>query len=90
VLKAGLEGVKREVKPPEALEEDIYENGRYKMLDRLPATLIDALNAFGNDELIFHTLKPAAKEFLDLKRKEWEEFTTRRVTDWELERYLDL
>jgi len=90
VLKAGLEGVKKGIEPPKALEEDIYENGRYKTLDRLPGTLIDALNAFEKDETIFNALAPASKEFLDLKRKEWEEFTTRRVTDWELERYLDL
>jgi glutamine synthetase len=90
VLKAGLEGIKKEIKPPRALEGDIYQNGRYKTLDKLPTTLIEALYELEKDDLIYNTLKLAGKEFLELKKKEWEEFTTRRVTDWELERYLDL
>jgi len=90
VLKAGLEGIKKEIKPPGALEGDIYQNGRYKTLNKLPTTLIEALYELEKDDLIYNTLKLAGKEFLELKKKEWEEFTTRRVTDWELERYLDL
>jgi glutamine synthetase len=90
LLKAGIDGVRRKVKPTEPIEDDIYENGRYKTLDSLPSTLEEALKALEKDKLVKETLKQAYKEFVSLKQAEWKEFVTRKVTDWEVERYFDV
>jgi glutamine synthetase len=89
LLKAGIEGIKNEIEPEEAIEEDIYENGRYKKLDSLPSTLQEALEELKKDSVIKSTLGLAYEKFLDLKKAEIEEYMARKITDWEIEKYFD-
>jgi glutamine synthetase len=89
LLKAGLEGIKNKIEPGEAIEEDIYENEKYKSLNSLPSTLEEALEELKKDELIKNVLGQAFEKFLELKEAEWEEYTKRKITDWEFEKYFD-
>ena len=89
LLKAGIEGIKNEIEPEEAIEEDIYENGRYKKLDSLPSTLQEALEELKKDNIIKSTLSLAYEKFVDLKKAEIEEYMARKITDWEIEKYFD-
>ena len=43
----------------------------------------------GRHEVIQAALGPIYPEFLDLKRREWQEYH-RQVTSWEVERYLTM
>ena len=90
LLKAGLDGIQKKIDPPEAIEEDIYETKRYEKLDTLPSDLKEAIEALKRDKLIKETLGPAFEKFVDLKEAEWEEYTKRRITDWEMWKYFDL
>jgi glutamine synthetase len=89
LLRAGLEGIKNKIEPGEAIEEDIYENEKYKSLESLPSTLEEALKELEKDELIKNVLGPAFEKFFELKEAEWEEYTKRKITDWEFEKYFD-
>jgi glutamine synthetase len=90
LLKAGLEGIKNKIDPGEAIEKDIYENGFYKNLDSLPSNLEEALEELEKDDLIKNVLGLAFEKFLELKKSEWEEYTKRKITDWEFEKYFDV
>jgi glutamine synthetase len=90
LLKAGLDGIKNKIKPEDALEEDIYETGRYKKLECLPSNLGEALEELRKDEIIRNTLGPIFEKFFELKKSEWEEYTRRKITNWEFEKYFDV
>jgi glutamine synthetase len=90
LLKAGLDGIRNEIEPGEAIEEDIYENEGYKRLESLPSTLEEALEEFKKDEIIKSILGPSFEKFFDLKKSECEEFNKRKITDWEIEKYFDV
>lgn len=90
LLVAGLDGIKRNLEPPKSIEEDIYEYGLYKKLPTLPSNLEKALDSFERDSLLREALGAAGENFLKLKREEWAEYASRRITDWEYERYFDV
>jgi len=94
MLKAGLDGIKNDLKPPEPVEEDIYqlddESLRHKNIDILPTSLWKALGALKKDELVSGVLgEHLFERYVDVKTKEWDEFR-RQVTDWEIDTYLDI
>ena len=87
-LKAGLDGIKRNLTPPEPAEEDLYHINPYLQLKNLPSSLDEALDALKNNDLIASALGPHVYErFMEAKRQEWAEYRL-CVTQWELERYL--
>ncbi|MEM3830257.1 MAG: glutamine synthetase, partial [Conexivisphaerales archaeon] len=90
LLAAGMDGVKRNLEPPEPIEKDIYEYGLYRDLPTLPQTLEKALDALEEDKLLRSSLRLAGENFIKLKRQEWEDYATRRITDWEYEKYFDV
>ncbi len=55
----------------------------------LPQSLDEALDELERDEVIQAGLGPIYPEFLQLKRKEWNDYH-RQVTAWEVERYLTM
>jgi glutamine synthetase len=93
MLRAGLEGIERNLPVPEPVEENLYhfdESERARRnITTLPGSLAEALDALESDELLRETLGEHIYErFLEAKRQEWDEFRI-RVTPWEVERYLD-
>ena len=57
-------------------------------IESLPGSLEEALNALEADQLILDTLgEHVATNFLEGKRKEWDEYRT-RVSSWEREKYI--
>ncbi|MFX0113393.1 MAG: type I glutamate--ammonia ligase [Candidatus Hodarchaeota archaeon] len=94
ILSAGLHGIANELKPPAPVEEDIYKMNEHERISRgievLPANLGAALNELSTDIILQKGLGDTLFEkFLDLKTKEWREFST-IVHDWERKKYLDV
>jgi glutamine synthetase len=91
MLKAGLDGVRRELPLPAAAEEDLVTmNARSRIHVPLPMTLGDAIQELQRDEVIADTLGPLIFErFVESRQKEWEEYR-QHVSMWELERYLPI
>ena len=92
MLRAGLDGVERELTPPEPAEEDLYSmdeaRRRARHMEVLPGSLEEALHCLADDVVIQDALGPHVYEqFVEAKIQEWDEYRT-RVTPWEVERYL--
>ena len=93
MLKAGLDGVKRKLTVPEAVEENLYAFDESELAKRqirtLPGSLGEAIDELKRDELVQEALGPHVYErFVEAKTIEWNEYRT-YVSPWELERYLD-
>ena len=94
LLSAGLEGIRRQLEPPAAVEEDIYKMTPAERAERgievLPGNLNEALQELAQDEVLTSCLGDALSDkFLDMKRKEWMEYST-IVHSWERKKYLDV
>lgn len=94
MLGAGLDGIRRDLTPPPPVNEDVYNFDEYDLQERaigtLPGTLAEALDALENDEVIQKALGQNITDvFLRAKRAEWGQYRI-QVTDWELERYLEM
>ena len=91
MLKAGLDGIRRELPLPDAAEEDLYHvDPRARGLETLPGSLGDALDELQRDELIAAALGPHIFErYVEAKALEWDEYRL-HVSQWELDRYLPI
>ncbi len=93
MLKAGLDGIKRNLKPRAPVEENVYgfNNGKLKELniDVLPHSLWGAIKELKKDKVIQEALgKQTYESYVTAKTKEWDDFRI-HVTDWEVKRYLE-
>src|SRR5690606_22479412 len=93
VLAAGMDGVERELYTGPRISADIYEWSPRRIREAgiklLTQILAEALDARGQDEVVINALgAPLAREFIELKRMEWVEYS-RHVSDWERRRYAD-
>jgi len=93
MLKAGLDGIKNNLTPPEPVEENIYqlddESLVQKNIDTLPTSLWEALDELKKDKLLQEALgEHLFERYIDVKTKEWDEFK-KQVTTWEIDTYLD-
>ena len=93
MLKAGLDGIKNDLAPPEPVEENIYqlddESLVQKNIDTLPTSLREALDELKKDKLLQEALgEHLFERYIDVKTKEWDEFK-KQVTSWEIDTYLD-
>lgn len=93
MLKAGLDGIKNDLQPPEPVEENIYELDGESLVKKnigiLPTSLADALNALKENDVLQEALgRHLFERYIDVKTKEWGEFK-QQVTNWEIETYLD-
>jgi len=93
VLKAGLDGIKKEMEAPTPVnginifELSEKEKRKYK-IRTLPGTLKEAINALKKDNIILEVLgESIAKTYIEAKEKEWEDYRT-SVTDWEIKNLL--
>ncbi len=94
MLKAGLDGIKNNLTPPQPVEENVYQLDREslisKMVDVLPTSLWEALNELKNSKLIQEVLGGHLLErYVTIKTREWDEFKM-QVTPWEINKYLDV
>ncbi|MFW9769352.1 MAG: glutamine synthetase family protein [Candidatus Thorarchaeota archaeon] len=92
IIAAGMDGIKRELTPPEPRSEDIFhmtDEERNKIGIRiLPTALDEALESLVNDEVISRVVGPELmSSYISLKKEEWRIYTSQIVTDWEWEMY---
>ncbi len=92
MLAAGLKGIQEGYSLPEEAEDDVWglSDGERRALgiEPLPGSLAEAIAAMERSELVAETLGEHVFDFfLRNKRAEWEDYR-RRVTPFELERYL--
>lgn len=94
MLKAGLDGIKKNMLPPDPVAKNLYtisqrEKARLK-IKSLPGNLIEALHYMEKDRLVRDALGDHIYEhFLGAKRKEWELYV-QQVHSWETDRYLTM
>ncbi len=90
MLMAGLDGIRQQMPLPDALEETLVrqDRSRLRQLEILPASLDEALEAMGQDDVVLSALGAYISDrYLAAKRQEFEEYN-RQVTPWEIERYI--
>ncbi|WP_028936393.1 glutamine synthetase family protein [Pseudonocardia spinosispora] len=84
MLAAGLDGIRRGLDPGEPRDDLSYQAG----IERLPRTLLGAVEAFENDPLTTEVFHPAfVRDYAEMKVAEWEQ-DHREVTDAERSTYL--
>ncbi len=92
ILAAGMDGVNRELQPPEPRSEDIFhltdderETFGIKML---PSSLREALIHLERDEVIRDGIGSRLIDaFIRIKHDEWREYVNYAVTGWEWSKY---
>jgi glutamine synthetase len=94
VLAAGLDGLRRELKPGEPVNVDTYKISEKDLAAmgtcRLPRTLGEAVAAFEESEFLQKVLgSELHASYAELKKAEWQEYNT-VVGEWEKARYLRL
>ena len=91
-LAAGLDGIEKGLTPPPEVTENIFDMNaaarKAHGIDSLPDSLEEAIHALEADPLVLDTLgEHVAANYIEGKRKEWEEYRT-RVSSWEREKYI--
>lgn len=91
-LMAGLEGIRREITPPDAVSGNIMamteEEKEDAVIRELPCNLLKAVEALEKDEFVKEALGDhICKKYTQAKREEFERYCS-KVTEWELEEYL--
>ncbi|MCK5058404.1 MAG: type I glutamate--ammonia ligase [Candidatus Aminicenantes bacterium] len=94
MLKAGLDGIKKNLLPPDPVDKNMYtmskrEKARLK-IGSLPGNLSEALYYMGKDKLVKAVLGSHIYDhFVGARRKEWELYI-QQVHPWEIDRYLSM
>jgi glutamine synthetase len=94
MLKAGLDGIKKGLLPPDPVDKNLYtiskrEKARLK-ISSLPGNLFEALYYMEKDKLVRAALgNHIYDHFLAAKRQEWESYI-QQVHPWEIDRYLSM
>ncbi|KUK41397.1 MAG: Glutamine synthetase [Clostridia bacterium 62_21] len=91
-LRAGLDGIKKQIEPPPPVRVNLNALGREERaalgIAALPGDLAEALEAMQQDPLIGETLgEHVCTRYIAAKRLEWERYRA-QVHPWELEQYL--
>ena len=92
MLAAGLEGIESGYPLPPPAESNVYrlddEQRRERGIERLPGSLLEAVQAVECSELVQETLGDRVfRSFVENKKIEWDRYHL-HVTDYETERYL--
>jgi glutamine synthetase len=93
MLHAGLDGMKRGMKPPKPVEEDVYEFDQAKLneykIDMLPFSIARAVEELKKDEVVKQALgKHAFEHFVAAKTSEFDDYRM-QITPWEIDKYLE-
>ncbi|RGI31831.1 MULTISPECIES: type I glutamate--ammonia ligase [Enterococcaceae] len=94
LLQAGLDGIKRKLNPPKAVDRNIYvmteEEREAAHITDLPSTLHNAIKAMKDDEMVKEALgSHIFNNFIEAKRMEWDAYR-QSVSEWEREQYLEM
>jgi glutamine synthetase len=93
MLRAGLDGIEREINPGPPVNKNIYKMShrerRHLRIDELPGNLSEALDELEKSALMRETLGDHIFDhFVAAKRSEWDSYI-RHVSPWEIDRYLN-
>lgn len=91
MLAAGLQGIKEQLDPGDAQEDNLYELSPAQLEERgiseLPRTLHEAVEAFAADPFVEEVLGSTLRdEFIRYKSEEWRQYH-QRVSEWEIDHY---
>ena len=91
-LEAGLDGIRNQITPPDAVTENVFEmqlQQRAKLgIESLPGDLEQAVEELEKDDYIKSVLGGHITEkYLEAKKAEWADYRA-QVTEWEIEKYL--
>jgi glutamine synthetase len=92
MIRAGLDGIRNHVMPPESTRKNIFLMSPAERLSEgitnLPGDLREALDAMIQDPFIHETLgNHIYQHYLDAKTIEWEVYHM-QVHEWEIQQYL--
>lgn len=93
VLRAGLDGIKRQLAVPESVDCNIFrmsaQERRERKIEELPGTLAEAVSCMEEDAFMKETLgEHLFEKYIALKKEEWNRYRS-QVTDWEIREYLN-
>lgn len=93
MLAAGLDGIKKGMVAPTPLEENIWkltpEQMAEKGVETVAGNLGEALEALKNDDVVRGALgEDLFQKYYEAKTAEWDDFRI-KVTDWEMENYVN-
>jgi glutamine synthetase len=93
MLRAGLDGIERNLDPGPPVNKNIarmsHRERRHLRIDELPGNLSEALDQLEKSDLMRETLGDHIFDhFLAAKREEWDSYI-RHVSPWEIDRYLN-
>ena len=89
---AGLDGIKRNLTPPEAKDSNIFtmssEERHAQGIHSLPKTLGEAIHEFKHSDFMRTCMGDHVfQKYIEAKEEEWKEYRT-RVSQWEIDKYL--
>ena len=91
-IAAGLDGVKRGLVPPPAVDGNIYSMSaaqrKKQKIEMLPTSLESAIAELKKDKLVCNTLgEHILEKYIEAKELEWLNYKT-RISQWEIDEYL--
>lgn len=94
MLKAGLDGIKNKIMPPEPVDRNVYDmdaDDRAELnIESLPGNLYEAIQELKKDEVVQEALgEHIYKHFIEAKKIEWDIYRT-QVHQWEIDQYLEV
>ncbi len=92
LLHAGLEGIEKGYELPEPMERNLYrltaKERREQGIVSLPESLGEAIEELAGSDLMERALgEHIFPRYIELKRREWDEYRV-QVTEWEKDKYL--
>lgn len=92
MIKAGLDGIKNQIKPPPSLTQNIFHMNQEERsnanVGSLPSSLEKAIKELQRNEVIKSALGDhILTHFIRAKMHDWQEYTS-QVHEWEVEKYL--
>ena len=94
ILAAGIDGIRNNIDPGEPTNIDIYnlsdDERKKRGIDSLPGSLMEAKEQFLKDKVLIDSLSEhIIEKFIEAKNEEWDSFRT-HITNWELDRFLEI
>ena len=91
-LAAGLDGIKKNMTPPDAVDFNVFDLTPAELkehgIDCLPGSLIEAVYAAEEDPFVRETVGDHVfNAYIEGKKREWDEYRT-QISQWEVNRYL--